>query len=554
MSSALASIPLRDLIEWADNPRRTHDPVKHTELVASIRSRGLLQPLLVRPTGDAYEVIAGNRRRRALVEPDETGAVDLDQLVPCLVRELSNSDAIAAALKENGDRDGLPPLEEADAYARLLASAGSIDEVAAMVGRSATHVRQRLRLQRLVPLARRLVAEGHLSLAAAVRLAQVESPVEQIEVLADSGVAVGLFGEGSAGNWRAGHEAVAALTEFDEATWAALVEQSDHPGPRAIEHAIESTGRRLKRARFNILDTELGAVACTECPRRTGAQGSLFATMGDDDSCLDAACWDAKGRAVDERRIVDAKAAGKLYTQEDTKGWWSKYGGQVTSDWSEVAENGDTFHRLTDDERRQLITAIDHKGALHQMLPALTYSVVRARLLAENAPAQDDEGDEEGDDSDAEQKRAEMRRELQRKQAEAVALREREEAELREVQSAVLAGWASASKEQWAQVTLLVAGSAYGRGPLRRALSLKAEDSLEKVVAHLRVHGADTLERMAYRVLLEVMRLDQEHYAAALDLLGLGTWDDVAKGKPAPKKPRKRAGTAASARAEGGAE
>ena len=62
---------------------------------------------------------------------------------------------------------------------------------------------------------------------------------------------------------------------------------------------------------------------------------------------------------------------------------------------------------------------------------------------------------------------------------------------------------------------------------------------------------------MAYRLMLEVMRLEREHYDAALDLLGLGTWDDVVNGKKAaPKKTRKRAGTAASARieAEGGAE
>lgn len=554
--NALASIELRNLIEWKDNPRRTHDAEKHAELVASIRSRGLLQPLLVRPVGEAsYEVIAGNRRRRALMEPDDTGAVDLDQLVPCLVRELTDEDAIAAALKENGDRDSLPPLEEADAYARLMASAGSIDEVAAMVGRSATHVRQRLRLQRLVPLARRLVAEGHLSLAAAVRLAQVESPAEQVEVLADAGVDVGLLVTEK--DWQRRHEVVAALTEFDDDTWACVIEQSDHPGPRAIEHAIESTGRSFKRARFNILDADLGTVPCTECPRRTAAQGSLFSTMGDNDACLDAACWAAKHRALDERAIVAAKAAGKLYTQEDTKGWWNKHGAQLTDDWIEVHEGGPTSRTINDDERSHIITAIDQKGALHQMLPKATHDAMRARILAENVPEDRIEEEDHGDD-DEQAKRAEMQAEARRKQAERAAERDREEAEFRDVQTAVLTAWAGASKEQWAQVLLLAVGASFtGRIPLRRALSLKVDDDLDRVVAHLRVHGPDTLERMAYRMLFEASRIDKAHLTAALDLLGLGTWGEVVAGKKAaPKKTRRRAGTAASARveAEGGAE
>jgi ParB family chromosome partitioning protein len=140
-------------------PRGHFDEEALSQLADSIREVGVLQPVLVRPTGDdRYELIAGERRWRA------ARRVGL-QTIPALVRETDDASALEQALVENVHRDDLNPLEEAAAYQQLIEDFGlTHDEVAARVGRSRATVSNTLRLMQLPPAIQKSVQEGKLSM------------------------------------------------------------------------------------------------------------------------------------------------------------------------------------------------------------------------------------------------------------------------------------------------------------------------------------------------------------------------------------------------------
>ena len=136
-----------DTVHRSDyQPRRRISEEGIEGLAASIRSQGLLEPIIVRPRAEGgYEIVAGERRWRAA---QRAGL----ETIPALVRELDDRDAMAIALIENIQREDLNPLEEAAALKRLLAEYDMThEEVAAAVGRSRTAVSNLLRLLNLAP-------------------------------------------------------------------------------------------------------------------------------------------------------------------------------------------------------------------------------------------------------------------------------------------------------------------------------------------------------------------------------------------------------------------
>jgi ParB family chromosome partitioning protein len=130
------------------------------ELIASIRERGILQPLLVRPHPEhpgRYQIIAGERRWRA------AQAIPLHE-VPVLVRALTDVEAAAAALVENLQRTDLDPIEEAEGLLRLVEVHGlSHEEIGRMIGKSRSHVANTIRLVNLPAIVRQQVREGLLT-------------------------------------------------------------------------------------------------------------------------------------------------------------------------------------------------------------------------------------------------------------------------------------------------------------------------------------------------------------------------------------------------------
>lgn len=155
----LDELPIAAIRPNRFQPRDHFDEEALALLADSIREVGVLQPVLVRPTGDAeYELIAGERRWRA------ARRVGL-QTIPALVRETDDAAALEHALVENLHRDNLNPLEEAAAYQQLIEDFGlTHDDVAARVGRSRATVTNTLRLMQLPPAIQKLLQEGRLSM------------------------------------------------------------------------------------------------------------------------------------------------------------------------------------------------------------------------------------------------------------------------------------------------------------------------------------------------------------------------------------------------------
>jgi ParB family chromosome partitioning protein len=139
-------------------PRDQFDEESLGQLADSIREVGVLQPILVRPVEEGYELIAGERRWRA------ARRVGL-QRIPALVRETGDGDALEQALVENLQREELNPLEEAGAYQQLIEDFGlTHEQVAAKAGRSRASVTNTLRLLSLPPAIQRMVRERQLTM------------------------------------------------------------------------------------------------------------------------------------------------------------------------------------------------------------------------------------------------------------------------------------------------------------------------------------------------------------------------------------------------------
>ena len=153
------------------NPRRSMDAAAIEGLAASIRADGLLQNLVVRKDGRKFRIVSGERRWRALALLVERGDIGKDYPVPVEVRaDLTEADALRLATVENIQREQLPPMDEAEAFALLLGQGASLEDVAAKAGVSVLTVKRRVALASLTEEVKARVREGEISLAAAAAL------------------------------------------------------------------------------------------------------------------------------------------------------------------------------------------------------------------------------------------------------------------------------------------------------------------------------------------------------------------------------------------------
>ncbi|MBU3702055.1 MAG: ParB/RepB/Spo0J family partition protein [Acidimicrobiia bacterium] len=154
----LRELPIAAIVANTYQPRDHFDEEALVSLSASIRAVGVLQPILVRQTGeDAFELIAGERRWRAA---KRAGL----QTIPAIVRPVEDGDSLEQALVENLHREDLSPLEEAAAYQRLMEEFSMTqDQVATRVGRSRSSVANTLRLLQLPASIQRLLRDGRLT-------------------------------------------------------------------------------------------------------------------------------------------------------------------------------------------------------------------------------------------------------------------------------------------------------------------------------------------------------------------------------------------------------
>ncbi len=243
-------------IEVVYNSRKSFDAASLSELAQSIAHQGLLQPISLMQKEASYVLVAGERRFRACRELGHP-------TIAALVRPWDEEAFLSLQLVENLQREDLPPLEEAEAFAHMLAEGHSMTELVAVSGKSRSFVEKRLQLTSLVENWKTALQDGSLSLSSALEIARLPQ-ASQILLYT-------LTGE--------------SLSE-------------DGYSARHLSAMIE---RRillnLSRAVFDKSDAGLLPVAgsCLQCQKRTTCQQYLFTDyQADNDQCLDGACYNEK--------------------------------------------------------------------------------------------------------------------------------------------------------------------------------------------------------------------------------------------------------------------
>jgi ParB family transcriptional regulator, chromosome partitioning protein len=272
------NVSLSLLSESKTNPRRIFEDAALQELAESIRTQGVLSPLLVRPlTEKGFEIVAGARRYRAaqIAEADT---------IPVRIVQLNDAQALEAQLVENLIRADVHPMEEAQGFKALLdldEPTYSIEQIAAKTGKPPAFVAARLKLMDLVPVAVEAFYRDEIGVGHALLLAKL--PADQQE------------------------QALSACFRED---WSG---SSDRKAKRillpvrSLQFWIEQNILLfLKDAPFDKRDAHLVAIAgsCVDCPKRTGHNKLLFADLGKQDACTDPKCYQAKVSAHVGKQIA----------------------------------------------------------------------------------------------------------------------------------------------------------------------------------------------------------------------------------------------------------
>lgn len=299
----VVNIPLQLIKPSRNNPRKTFDDLN--DLANSIRQNGLQQPLLVRPhptiTG-AYDLVAGERRWRASKLAEKPTA-------PCIVKQLSDEEALDLQMVENIQREDLSPREAAEGYARLLKRHGDVATVAAKVGKEVAEVTRVLQLNKLTASAKEALAKGEMLLGHAYELCRLREH-EQKQALDF------LFEKGDRApqiQTRAGWKSVGrrAVPIADLRVW--------------IQNTLMLD---LSKAPFDTADATLNpkAGACSACPHRTGNAPILFADIKNGDVCTVPSCFFAKRNAtIDIKAQALAKEHGHKSLMKIAVGWISSH-------------------------------------------------------------------------------------------------------------------------------------------------------------------------------------------------------------------------------------
>lgn len=172
-SGRLEQVPVARIAPNPNQPRKSFDEQTFSELVASVKEFGLVQPVVLRPAGDGYELVAGERRWRAAKEAGLSN-------IPAIVRSSSDTEALEIALVENIQRDNLNAIEEATAYKQLIEDFEMTQtELASRVGKSRTALTNTLRLLQLPEQIRQHIAQGRISSGHARALLSIDDASAQ---------------------------------------------------------------------------------------------------------------------------------------------------------------------------------------------------------------------------------------------------------------------------------------------------------------------------------------------------------------------------------------
>lgn len=183
----LRSVPIAFIQASPNNPRKFFREEELQDLARSLREKGLLQPLVVRPlegSADQFELVAGERRWRAA---QRAGLHE----VPVLIKDLTDGEALEIALIENIQRSDLNPLEEARAYSQLMQEFSyTQQQLAESLGKSRSHIANTLRLLNLPEMVRQQIEEGKLTAGHARALVATDAPEDLAQQIIQLGLSV----------------------------------------------------------------------------------------------------------------------------------------------------------------------------------------------------------------------------------------------------------------------------------------------------------------------------------------------------------------------------
>ena len=182
--SADQYVPIEQLIANPDQPRRTFAKEALEELVSSVKEKGIIQPIIVRPKGDQFEIVAGERRWRAAQK------AQLHE-VPVIVRNFDDTEVLEVAIIENIQRADLNPVEEAAGYRQLMDRFGHTQEkLAEALGKSRSHIANLMRLLTLPDPVQTMLRDGQLSAGHARALITSEDPLALAQMVVKKGLSV----------------------------------------------------------------------------------------------------------------------------------------------------------------------------------------------------------------------------------------------------------------------------------------------------------------------------------------------------------------------------
>ena len=290
MGNNVINLPLESITLSKTNPRKHFDPDQLVELAESIKAHGVLQPILVRPNGDKFQLVVGERRFRASQQAKI-------ETIPTITKELTDKEAFELQMIENLQRQDLSEIEEARGYKYMIKEFKyKAEELAEKIHKSRAYIYGRLKLVSLCKKGQKALDKGEISASTGLLIARIPGDKQQETALK-------------------------------------RIAQKDYRGHpmtyrEAKQHIEEYYMIRLKGSGFDRKDAKLVPKAgpCTTCPKRTGNQQEIYPDISTD-VCTDPECFRAKKDANSLILVQKAKAQGKtVLTGKEVKKHW-EYGG-----------------------------------------------------------------------------------------------------------------------------------------------------------------------------------------------------------------------------------
>ncbi len=333
MTDQLLLLPLHQVAESKTNPRSQFDEDAIAELAASIKEKGVIQPIVVRPDADGFEIVCGARRYRASVL---AGRED----IPAIVRELSDKEAFDFQVIENLQRKDVHPLDEAVAFNSMQDFGYTIMEISTRVGKSTGYITQRMKLNDLTADLKKVFFSNKMFVQHAIQICRL-SKKDQDRLFQSH------------------------YSKWKEPTFTAR-------SVGKLDEAVNNAMLRLNVSPFDIKDETLlkKVPACTACPKNTACNTLLFPELVDDPRCTDAVCFDKKQDAHIVSLLIKAKEDPSIYLLNENdysdqkyveiaaemglskplrSGWNGEYDAVVELEEPELVTS-ENFHHYGDDE------------------------------------------------------------------------------------------------------------------------------------------------------------------------------------------------------------